>query len=990
MKKQKSTEIKKVKTKAASVEKSVPVSNEVKPDVPENPEYDNGGKASKPSSGPRKRKNRIYQALRIVFIWIPLFFMSLIFIALIIAKMYLTPNRVHDLAVENFGKSSTGTLELDVKEFSPYSGFIIENLIIRNSGNFDKSIFVKIDKLVFHYGFFDLFTGNVHFDEIGIYKPSVFISQKKNRWNFEDLFPAGEKQPEPPAEKKSAVETKPAADEKKVIKLPIDIEFFLNFKLADLGVYVDASTFSSKLEGFSSDIEIYVPPFSEIPRDVTAVQLLKKMQVKINPDQDLQLTFNSKEASVKPPLVFTFNMIYFNEDGSAENSKFSSTFKFGTYKSPVRFQDIHLIPLNFMVSYDLYFDPIRDYLNLNSFIVKFNNDEWINLTGNVTAVSTEQKISLKMKNSRIDLNELYPYYVQFTKDQTMKFSGNMSLYPLTVKGTADFMTVNSEINMNDILFRMPDFHFSTRSLKIRNDIVYRTASALVDTEITSDRFTFLLGRETSKANGLYFSSNLLAYDNFSKIKINSMNIRHYNPVNRSSSVDLTLNGLINLSSGISGNIQISKMIFRKDPLIAVMPQSISDSLKGIPLEKPVTMTMNSDFRLGANSNSVNADFTFAVPDFSVRDLKLNAAVVQDVKNERININNISVASRDFGLNGKIKGFAAMKNGQPLSDSDISVNFALNYPQKKNVYGPWNLGGSASVNTSIKGSLENLAVNGTVDVSKLNIENTDPKMLLAVKNFNLKFPFNYAMNLKYSGESKIIIDKSTYISNENFTDAENFTIDLVEMKHPSENRAITYVSDLKGIMFFRNSTFEIPKLRASIFGGNLLLKDTLFYLADLNVKNMEYKLNMALTNLDVYKIQRSSQARDSAQLSFTTDISGRGLDFANNPEIKGSINIYKIGRRLASNLMKGLTAKNKKSTVDIYTRFAMDNSLSVKNMFYSIENGNIYTTVNFTKRTLGFFVSIKEEKIEFQRIPVQQYLNSILGKNNDNSSEAVNE
>jgi hypothetical protein len=111
------------------------------------------------------------RTLRIVGIWIPLSLVVLVALILFGAWLFLSPGRVQQLAVNGFNGASYGTLELDVKSFSPYTGFVIENIVIRNGEEFNRSEFVRIDRLVLDYSFFSIFKGDVRFSEIGIYRP---------------------------------------------------------------------------------------------------------------------------------------------------------------------------------------------------------------------------------------------------------------------------------------------------------------------------------------------------------------------------------------------------------------------------------------------------------------------------------------------------------------------------------------------------------------------------------------------------------------------------------------------------------------------------------------------------------------------------------------------------------------------------------------------------------------------------------------------------
>lgn len=976
---------KKRNTKESEIKDEILVSEETE-------ESSKTGKETRKKKKIKKKGKWYFKLLRIIFLWLPLTIIALIALTLLIAEIYLSPERVENLAVDNFNKLSNGTLELNVKEFSPYSGFIIENIIIKNGKDFDNSIFVNIERLVFDYSFFHIFTGSIRLSEIGIYNPSVYLKQKNGKWNFETLMiakqeekkqpePEPEKKPEPKPEKKPEPEKQPEKKEPSEINLPIYVDLLFKFNLENLYVDVDAESFKSNLSDFSLSTDLYIPPFKKVEPGVEAVKLLEKMQLKVNPSQKLNLSFQSKEASVSPPLIFTWNLIYYDEKTSSDKTKFYSNLKLGTYKTPVRFQNKYLTPLNFLVSYDLFFNPIDDFLKLNSFKITFNKNTWLNLGGTVTNVSTKQNFNISMKESLINLNELYPYYRQITGDRKMKFGGNVSLYPLTFKGNPSNVDIFSKISLSNIVFSMPDFSFYTPALEINNFVNYRPSGVSLSTDIEMNRFKYSLSGDRSKFNGLKFNSDIYAYGEFKKFKINSLNLRFFNPATGRNGLTVAMNGNASLGNSTSGNIRISKLTFNKKPLIAILPGSIGNSLKSIPLEKDVTLSLNTIFSLGQRYISAGLELYAAVPDYDVNDLRLSVSVLQDQKLEYINLKKLRLWSKSFGLNVNAGGRVEMKGGTPMTDSDLFADISLNYPKIRNVYGPWNVKGGVDISAKIKGSMENAFASGKVNVKNLYVYNKEPSMKLAVEDFNLAFPFEYDLAADYKGESRIAIDKSKFISNENFNEKENISLASFKFKHPARDNQIEYLSNLSGTMFFKRNTFEISRLKASIFGGNLLIKDTLFYLADLKTENMEYKLMMDLTNLDVSKLDKETDVKKNSQLSLNTDLTGKGLNFQKSIDMKGYINIYRIGEKLASQLMKGLSENEGRSTMDSFTKFAVDNSMRVKTFYYYIENGNVYTTVTFEKDLLGYILGVKNEKVSFERIPIQEYLRSVQSKEN---------
>ena len=389
------------------------------------------------------------QVLKTLFIRIPVVLAMLILLVLVVLKAYLTPERVESLLVHNFNNQSNGTITLKVKEFSPYGGFVFEDIIIRNGAEFDKTVFISMKRLAVKYHFFRFFTGSVNIPEVGIYSPHIYLVEKKGVWNAARLMresaPSEEKKEEPEKEEKSGLGPSK-------ISLPVSVDLLFNFILDDLRVYTKGSAFRSSLEGLSFSTKVVVPPTKEIPLSLEAVTLLDTMDIKLNPAEELDVSFYSADAQVSPPLLMSWKLGY--EKGDRNRPRFNSSFKFGTYKTPVRFKGTYLAPLTFLVSYNLYYSPLEDRLNLDHLGVSFGGKKWIDLTGNIARATGNQQIDLRMRESLIDLRALYPYYLSLTKDRNTRFNGTISLYPLNVKGTLSNLDVDGELNMRNIYVKL--------------------------------------------------------------------------------------------------------------------------------------------------------------------------------------------------------------------------------------------------------------------------------------------------------------------------------------------------------------------------------------------------------------------------------------------------------------------------------------------------------------------------------------------------------
>ncbi len=907
-----------------------------------------------------------------LFVWTPLVLVALLILVFAGLKIYLTPERVERLIVSGFNQNSYGDISLKVREFNPFTGFRIDDIVIRNGEEFNKTRFVEIEKLVLRYGFFPMLIGNVRFNEIGIYRPRIYLTEKDGVWNAARLMKPGEPKPE-----KEKEPEEPKGPPKKEIKLPVSVEFLFKFVLDDLRFYMNGSRMQSSLEGLTFGVDIRVPPFKRVPLSVEAVSILEKMDITLNPREEMNVTFVSREAEVGPPLILTWKLLYKKENQG--RPQFESRFKFGTYRTPVRFRRQHLAPLTFMVSYDLLYEPLTDFLRLNQFGVGFNGRRLFNLAGEVKEVSTKQNFSLRMTESDINLNELYPYFRQLTGNTAMRFGGSISLAPLTVRGNPKDVDIDGELSLRRIYFRQPGVEANIPSLTFAYNVQKRSDDMDIIASIDMPHLNYMLERSKSGDNGLSFKANVSAYENFSRIHLNGISMNFYNPASLASALRLALNGRVGLKGGQSGNVSITELRFSKTPLASMLPPKFAKSLAGVPLKKPVDITMNASFAKGGSDLRAVLDMLVKVPDFNVSDLVMSVDVQQSEREKRLALHRFHLGSAGQGLSIDAGGVVDLRNA-PGPATDLSLSVRYRQDNMKAVYGDWNLSGDVELSTKVKGDMKNGRAFGSMRIAKFNVRNAPSKM--SVEDFNMNFPFEYYFTPRM-GASRILVDRSLLISNQYFMEKENFTIRSIKAKHPARDVQFEYVKDFAATMFFRNNTFEIEKMKAYVLGGALYGRSILFNLMDMKPKNMEYKLVLDVTNVDIGTLDDPDPSRKTrdAELSLTTNFAGKGIigkgkDFSRELDVTGNINIFRIGRKFADRLMKGLSEEKGKSKLGSIGQFAMDNSMRVKGFNFRLDKGLMYTTVTLARGGIGYVFGIKDEKIQFDRVPIQDYLSKV--------------
>ena len=915
------------------------------------------------------RRRIIKQVLKTIFIRIPLTIIILIPVVLIFLKLFLSPQRVESLIVNNFNAMSNGSIELNVREFSPYSGFVMENITIFNGPEFDGSKFVSIDRVALQYGFFRFLTGSFRISEVGIYNPHIYLVEKNGVWNVERLMKPSERAEQIKEEPK---ESAPLGDK---ISLPISVDLLFKFVLDGLCVYVNGSSMRSTLEGFSASAQIVVPPTKEIPLSVQAVTLLDVMNVKVNPPERLNLSFYSKEADVSPPLILMLALDYIKGEGQ-DAPVFNSTFKCGTGNNPIRLKGTYLAPMNFLVSYNLFYSPIEDRLNLEHFRVTFNGSRWIDLGGTVSNLAKDPYINIKMAESLIDLRALYPYYTGLTGDRSMRFGGDLSLYPLSVTGSLSSLDTIGSVTMRNIsvVLIKDGVNLSLPSFKFGYDVKLRGNDILASADIDIPHIYYTLKGSKSGDNGFRLKADVKAGNMGKDIAINNVSLRYYYPPAGADAVAVDLSGFVSTGGRISGKVEIPRLYVNIQPLKQMLPGRIAKDLESILLTKPVTISLSSDFNMGPVLEA-GLSMLIRAPDFEINDLKLAAHVRQDSGAQRVYLDSFSLSSAAWNAALKASGRVDLKKA-PISDSDIKLSLVVSAPQKRRLFKDIELRGLIDISATMKGDLDSGNVAGAVKIDGFNV-NSD-SMMLAVKELNLNFPFRY--NLKaMSGESVLLVRKDNIIDNDFFRQRPNFTIASIMAKHPVRNIAIEYMRDFEAFMAFKDNIFQILNLKAYILDGSLMGKRVLFNIADLNMQNMEYVLELDATNIDINRLDKPLQKEKTrdAELSFNVNFSGKGLNVDRQLDATGYVNIHKIGNDFANSLMKGLSETEGKSTLGI-VQPVLDNTMSVKSFNFNLDRGLIYARVALNRRALSYILGtkIQDNRVDFERITIQEYLRKV--------------
>ncbi|HSV96737.1 MAG TPA: hypothetical protein VLM75_07365 [Spirochaetota bacterium] len=931
-----------------------------------------GGTANNesPPRAPAGGTGAVKTAAKIIVIWVPLAVAGLVVVIMAALPLVLSPKRVETIAAEAFRLASYGELSMKVKRFNPYRGFEIENLVIYNGEEFGRSKFVEIERLVFDYGFFGMLVGRVRFNEIGIYRPRIHLIEKNGVWNAERLMKASA---EKPGKEQKEEKKEEGVGPSKEIGLPISLDFLFKFVIEDFRLYARGTGLNASVEGLGFTADILVPPFRKVPKSPEAVALLERMSIALNPKGELDVSVYTPDVEVNPPLVLSWKFDF--NKGKAGNNSFASAFRFGTNRTPVRFKRSRLAPLSLMIGYDMVYDPAVDNLRLDHFSVRFAGSTWLNLAGTVRNVTTRQEIDIRMTHSAIALDELYPYYAAITGDRLTRFGGVISLYPLTIKGNPSSMDVNGELALREITYKMPGIEAALPHARLGFTALRRADDIKLLARLAVPRFSYALERSKSGDNGVEMAMDASAPGNFGRVKLQSFSFRFFNPADGQNALEVGATAEASLGAAPAGKLNVDRFRFRKAPLMAMLPASLRKSLDGLPLTKPLDLSLDASFGIKGEKTNAAAVMKLIAPDFDLTDLRLDVDLAQDGTRKRLTLSRFHLGSEAKGLDIDARGTVDIET-PPFSDSDLRLGIKLKAPELAAVYGPWKIKGLVDIGAAVRGDLKNGRAFGSIKIGRFFVQNDEER--IAVDDLNMDFPFDYYFTPRYRGESRIATDKSLLISNEYFREKANFTIKSIRAKHPARDVSFEYLKDFSATMAFRENTFEIPAMRAYVLDGSLYGRDILFNLADMKPRNMEFRVALDVTNVDIGRLDDpdSREKRRDAELSLNANFVGRGVDIERELSAQGYVNIHKIGEKFARGLLKGLSTEKGTSKLGGVAQFAVDNSMNVKGFNFNLDRGLVYATVTFSRRAIGYLFGVKDEKVEFDRMPIQEYLRKV--------------
>ena len=889
-------------------------------------------------------------------------------------NLYLTPDRIERLVINNLNSPLKESLSFKVKDFNLFKGFSFEDISLKTTPDFGAREVIDIKKITFRYNLLAICTGEIHFPKVTIINPKIYLEQKDNRWNFNSLLAKNSDNKLLKNNKNKG--SKPNLS-KKSINLPIEVNFFLDFLIKNLEISIKTESLETKAKGIFLNLNLATYPTKQIDPKLDLLYLLKNFNLTLNPSTNIQIQMKNKDFKTNFPLNFRCQTSFLNKNKNRAKSKFKSELNFEINKAVFYYKKRPLAPLNLKLGYNLLYKPDQDNLKLDNFIISWQKQKLINLAGEIKKIRTKPNLNLAMKESYLNLNSFSPYLKVLGLNKQLNFKGAISLFPLKIAGESDNLEIKGGVNLKQLNFSHQVIKSNIPKIIFNYDLDKKNDNLNLNYKLNIPFLTYSIKKEKSGQQALEIKSTLSFSEQFKKLSLHNFSLKYFNPklAENREALNLLASADLILKPNIIGSAGLDKMIFKIKPLLTMLPPSLRKKIPEQATNQSLTSYLDLNFRFLDNSNEIEIDWLNQVPEMNLNDLMTNLYFKQNKFTNRIDFQKIHLGSKNkkVSLNGQ--GWLDLSE-TPLADSNLNINLKYNPNESETIINSWSAQGLINLRAKLQGDLKQGSISGTLETENLNI--TNPKMKFNLKKMDLDFPFEYYFKVQNKPKSQITISKSQVIDNPFFEEKSNFTIKSLTAKHPIREAELVYLKNFSAVIFFKDNIFRIKKIKSNILSGSFYGEDLLFNLADRNLKNMEYKLDLNVTNVDIGQLDETKDAtkNQEAVLSFNANFSGQGLDRQRGLSPKGYVNIYKIGDKFANRLMKGLSTEKGKSKLGSLGQFVLDNSMQIKSFNFNLDKGLIYTTVTLSREALGYLIGVENNKIKFDRIPIHKYLKDI--------------
>jgi hypothetical protein len=502
-------------------------------------------------------------------------------------------------------------------------------------------------------------------------------------------------------------------------------------------------------------------------------------------------------------------------------------------------------------------------------------------------------------------------------------------------------------------------------------------------DLTLKKFQFPVGDKKSKLLQINSKAegNIIFLDKF---KIKQLDIRSFYldllSINSELGLNLIFDGNYNF---LDQNITLNKFksTLYLDKLLLILPYTISEKLYNTKKILGNQIIINTTLKYSLNdTKKLNFNSNLVFPGINLPDLNLEGKVeLNHNNNQSILIEKLSLNAYESKLFGMVNGVIlsqTINNETKMNPNlDISLSLNSNVPDELTK----NLLFQGNINITL--NLSEDRISGNAKSIKSNLYISGGKCpgaeckIFKLSSINFNIPLEHEFKSGYV-DSILGGDKSRMIKAINRTEDNNFSIYSIEGPHPFlESGYFDYVQGtqsipgISGRIEYINNLLSIPNLKMNLLNGNIIGKDLLFNLKNINPTEMEYNAFLQIKDIDLKELL-SDVARkniDNGKITGDINLSGKNLeDPIQNMEMY--LSVFKIGKDFGKSAINVISPPN-------LIRDYIVNSYSVENIEIQLTKGLVYANILFKPGLLPtLFTQIEDNKISQERMPLANFLN----------------
>lgn len=507
--------------------------------------------------------------------------------------------------------------------------------------------------------------------------------------------------------------------------------------------------------------------------------------------------------------------------------------------------------------------------------------------------------------------------------------------------------------------------------------------------VYSNSFFYVLDRAKSGTNRFRFDLNANIHSPDMQFKYININVPTVNMslkneeqrkalyLNSNAKVTMVNTGATNMNL----RYDMNEFTINVQNLYPTLPEKFQESLADAKdrMQQDVTLRGSTSVNMLGNRQHIVHNTRFFIDDFGIDDIELHANVT--MWPHLIKIKGVGLSGLNYALAMDVTG--ELREGwveEPVPQSegktrkvkamipDVHLDLKFSKKQREKIFRENSIEGTVNLKAHMKGQ----TAQGTFIIDKFYF---DDGRFTRVNNVNMEFPFLHKLDLKKT-LNLTAANKERIIKNYNFSEPFNFTIESVEVEHPTTpNQSFKLIypnSKYPGFgatMVYEDNVFKINALQFFMFNGLVSGQDILFNVGRGRPDEMEYMAQLQIKDIDLKQLIPDQKAEAIQDGTIRTDmfVVGNRLDQPIE-NMRGYVSVYKIGEEFGKQALKVV-----KPDSGVLIDAAIDNSIIVKKVDLDIKEGLVYAQIIYQKGWIGSIIGPAGESIEQERIPIPEFM-----------------